>query len=72
MKISKIVVIAPICEPILIKRYISIAGTKIIAKKIINLISEHSEIDFEMGGVEIDFNSLNHLIKIVYSLFLLI
>ena len=35
---------------------------KIIAKKIINLISEHSEIDFEMVGVEIDLYSLNHLI----------
>ena len=34
---------------------------KIIAKKIINLISENSKIDFEMVGVEIDFNSLNHL-----------
>ena len=34
---------------------------KIIAKKIINLISEHSEIDFEMVGVEIDLYSLNHL-----------
>ena len=34
---------------------------KIIAKKIINLISEHSEIYFEMVGVEIDLYSLNHL-----------
>ncbi len=31
----------------------------IIAKKIINLISEYSEIDFEMVGVEIDLNSVN-------------
>ena len=34
---------------------------KIIVKKIINLISEHSEIDFEMVGVEIDLNSKNIL-----------
>ena len=34
---------------------------KIIAKKIIKLISKHSKIDFEMVGVEIDLNSLNHL-----------
>ena len=34
---------------------------KIIVKKIINLISEHSEIDIEMVGVEIDLNSKNIL-----------
>ena len=34
---------------------------KLLQKKIINLISEHSKIDFEMVGVEIDLNSLNHL-----------
>tara|TARA_B100001057_G_scaffold497049_1_gene600152 strand:+ start:5428 stop:5934 length:507 start_codon:yes stop_codon:yes gene_type:complete len=34
---------------------------KIIVKKIINLISKHSEIDFEMVGVEIDLNSKNIL-----------
>jgi len=34
---------------------------KIIAKKIINLINEHSEIEFEMVGVEIDLNSVNPL-----------
>ncbi len=33
----------------------------IIAKKIINLISEYSEIDFEMIGVEIDLNLVNPL-----------
>ena len=33
----------------------------IIAKKIINLISEYSEINFEMVGVEIDLNSVNPL-----------
>ena len=32
-----------------------------LLQKIINLISEHSKIDFEMVGVEIDLNSLNHL-----------
>ena len=34
---------------------------KIIAKKIINLIAEHSEINFEIVGVEIDLNSKNIL-----------
>ena len=34
---------------------------KIIAKKIIASIKKHSEIDLELIGVEIDFNSLDHL-----------
>ena len=34
VKMRKMVVMAPICEPIFIKRYISTTGTRIIVNKI--------------------------------------